>query len=56
MWLAFHFVGVPGSVKNPYKPLMANSEEKSYNGTKHISKFVETSRSVLYAMFFYPLP
>ena len=34
----FHFTGVPGSVKNPYKPLMVNSEEKCYNGTKHISK------------------
>ena len=25
-------------MRNPYKPLMANSEEKCHNGTKHISK------------------
>ena len=52
-----HFIGVPGSVKNPYKPLMVNSEEKCYNGTKHISKeyviFLSPTRTWLLKNLFY---
>ena len=36
IYLLFYFIGMSGSTKKPYKPLMVICEEKCHNGTKHI--------------------